>query len=156
MFFYQKAVSIFIFSFCLSAYADTSLNTDLLYIKKSDKSKVSLNVEIADTHYKREKGLMRRQYMPKNNGMLFVFDNKDIVNFWMKDTYIPLDILFITEKGVISKIVKNTTPLSLESISSDVRVIAVLEINAMLSDELLIKENDIVIHPYFNNINLLY
>ena len=154
IFLYKNTLAIIIMLLCLSA-SDKILDTQRLYIQLRDKSKVSFDVEMADTPYKRTKGLMHRNYIPDNRGMLFIFDRQEVVNFWMKNTYIPLDILFITDKGVITKIVKDTVPFSLEHISSDVNIVAALEINARQADEFSIKENDMVIHSYFNNINLL-
>ena len=134
------------------AFADDSKKTDALYINNSKKEMIKFDVEIANTQDKKEKGLMYRTSLPEDEGMLFLFKKAKIVNMWMKNTYIPLDILFIDKNGVIKKIVENTTPHSLKSHSSDARVVAALEINAMLSDKHSIKINDVVLHPFFNNI----
>lgn len=72
-------------------------------------------------------------------GMIFIFESPRIINMWMKNTYIPLDMIFIDENNQIIKIEKNTTPHSLEIISSDKKAIKVLEINAGLSDKFDIK-----------------
>jgi uncharacterized membrane protein (UPF0127 family) len=120
-----------------------------LSIEKSDGSIVKFTVEIAQTQEEQEKGLMFRKDMPKNEGMLFMFEDEKVIEMWMKNTDIPLDMLFISKYGIIKKIVKNTTPNSAKTISSETSVIAVLEINAMLSDELYINENDIVLHRLF-------
>jgi uncharacterized membrane protein (UPF0127 family) len=69
-------------------------------------------VEIADTPATREKGLMFRKSLPEGQGMLFDFQRERDVAFWMKNTYIPLDIIFISEAKTIVSIAKNTTPLS--------------------------------------------
>jgi hypothetical protein len=61
-------------------------------------------VEIASSPETREKGLMFRKSLPENQGMLFIFDYPQQVNFWMKNTFIPLDIAFINAKGVITEI----------------------------------------------------
>lgn len=71
--------------------------------------------------------------------MIFIFESPRIINMWMKNTYIPLDMIFIDENNQIIKIEKNTTPHSLEIISSDKKAIKVLEINAGLSDKFDIK-----------------
>ena len=86
--------------------------------------------------------------------MLFTFKKPRVVNIWMKDTYIPLDILYIDKNGVIKKIVKNATPGSLKTLSSDISVVAVLEINAMITDSHYIEVDDVVVHPFFNNLNI--
>ncbi len=68
---------------------------------------------------------------------------------WMKNTVIPLDMLFIAEDGVIVKIVERTVPLSLTTIYSDARVRAVLEINGGMANRLGIRPGDRVVHPAF-------
>jgi uncharacterized membrane protein (UPF0127 family) len=130
-----------------SASDSNKLETTELVIEKKDGSKVGFAVEIAKTGEEQEQGLMFRDSMPENNGMLFIFDNPRPVEFWMKNTYIPLDIIFIGRDNKIRKIEKNTSPNSLKTISSDTSVIAVLEINAMLSDKLNINKNDVVLLP---------
>ena len=69
-----------------------------------NKSKVSLKVEIADSPSEREKGLMFRYSMPDDRGMLFVFENERNLAFWMKNTFIPLDIAYISARGLINEI----------------------------------------------------
>lgn len=75
-------------------------------------TKVTAQVEIADTQAAREQGLMNRTSMPQDHGMLFVFDYQANVSFWMKDTLIPLDMVFLDSNGRIVDIYKNATPLS--------------------------------------------
>lgn len=76
----------------------------LLNISSNEGTKFSLNVEIADTEAEREKGLMYRKHLNENEGMLFVFENEKYLNFWMKNTYIPLDIAYIDRNGIINEI----------------------------------------------------
>lgn len=70
----------------------------------------TIYIEIADTPEKREQGLMYRKDLCKDCGMLFVFENEDIYTFWMKNTYISLDIIWISNTGEIVEIAKNTKP----------------------------------------------
>ena len=109
------------------------------------------NVELVITADEQAKGLMFRKQLGNNEGMLFVFANNRKVFMWMKNTLIPLDILFINYQGVITKIVKSTKPLSLDLIASETPVKAVLEVNAGISDNLDIKVGDNIIHPIFRD-----
>ena len=86
--------------------------------------------EIAKTNEEQAKGLMHRLDLKKNEGMLFLFENEKKASFWMKNTFIPLDIIFINKNGSINKIHNNTRPKSLKRIKSKGKVLAVLEINA--------------------------
>jgi len=108
------------------------------------------NVEIADKDILRAQGLMFRQEMPEKSGMLFLFDSKQMVIMWMKDTYIPLDIIFIDHMGNIVHIAKSTVPESLDHISSQVPVVAALEVNAGVTDKLHIQVGDKIDHPFFS------
>jgi uncharacterized membrane protein (UPF0127 family) len=87
---------------------------------------------------------MNLNSLPKNNAMLFIFEESQVIEMWMKNTVIPLDMLFIDKNNVITKIVTNTTPFSLVMISSKNPVNRVLEINAGLSDKLGIKVGKVV------------
>ena len=81
--------------------------------------------------------------------MLFIYEPSRVVDMWMKNTVIPLDMLFIAEDGEIVKIVERTIPLSLTTVTSDRRVRGVLEINGGMSDRLGIRPGDRVVHPAF-------
>lgn len=94
----------------------------------------------ADTKEKQKYGLMYLKELPQNYGMIFTFRETKLVNMWMKNTYIPLDMLFIDENNIIKKIIHNTIPHSLEIISSITEINKVLEINAGLSKKLNINE----------------
>jgi len=129
--------------------SDITFEWDRLEIvSKTDRHQ--LNVEIADTFEKRRQGLMFRTEMPPNNGMLFLFESRRRLSFWMKNTYISLDMLFIDERGVIRAIAENTVPESTAGVSSGVRVIAVLELNTGTAKRLDIRIGDRVDHPFFD------
>ena len=85
-------------------------------------------VEIADTDAQREKGLMFRKNLPDGQGMLFDFKREQDVSFWMQNTYIPLDMIFIRGDGSILRIVENAEPLSTRLVPSGGPVLAVLEV----------------------------
>lgn len=87
-----------------------------------------LYVEVADTQSKREIGLMHRKYLPYNEGMLFKFSGSSTVSFWMKNTYIPLDIAFIKHNGEIFQI-EYMSPLSTRQIYSKYPCKYALEVN---------------------------
>ena len=91
---------------------------------------VHYRVEVAKTNEEQVKGLMYRLELKENEGMLFLFDSEKNTSFWMKNTFIPLDIIFINKNGSINKIYKNSKPESLKRIKSKGKVLAVLEINA--------------------------
>ena len=104
-------------------------------------------VEIADDPRETEIGLMFRRQMAENEGMLFDFGAEAPRSFWMQNTYIPLDMLFIKADGTIDSIAERATPLSEKSVPSKGAVRFVLEINGGLSDTLGIEAGDKVLGP---------
>jgi hypothetical protein len=107
------------------------------------------SVEIADTEAQREKGLMFRQKLPAGQGMLFDFHREQDVSFWMQNTYIPLDMIFIRGDGTILRIAENAEPLSTRLIPSGGPVLAVLEVIGGTAHKLGIAPGDRVAHPIF-------
>ncbi|OGJ21941.1 hypothetical protein A3K73_04825 [Candidatus Pacearchaeota archaeon RBG_13_36_9] len=102
---------------------------------------VSINAEIADTPEKIERGLMYRESLGKNEGMLFIFWEEKETNFWMKNTLIPLDMIFLNKDGEIVNIVENAVPCNSSNCIlylSEVPVKYVIEVNAGF-----VKENEI-------------
>lgn len=89
-----------------------------------------LVAEIASTQQQRAKGLMYREQLCEDCGMLFIFPNSDHITMWMKDTYLPLDMLFIDESGKITHIHEGAVPHSTDYIYSTLPAKAVLEVNA--------------------------
>lgn len=87
-------------------------------------------VEIADDAAERAQGLMFRESMPRDHGMYFVYPTGRPVAFWMKNTPLPLDIIYINERGVICAIAADTTPFSEEALPSGCAAQTVLELNA--------------------------
>ncbi len=110
------------------------------------------SVELAATPQEMSKGLMNREEMAPDAGMLFLFPAKQPVAFWMKNTLIPLDMLFIDDDGTIKNIHVNAEPQSLNQIWSDGPVKSVLEVNGGLTEKLGIAAGDTVIHPFFGNV----
>lgn len=106
------------------------------YLTKSGGDTIQfLQLEIADDDYQRETGLMYRERMEQDQGMLFIFDYEEPRGFYMKNTNIPLDLIFLNAENKIVSIAKNAKPQSLETIPSEVPAQYVLEVNAGLSDE---------------------
>jgi uncharacterized protein len=111
----------------------------------------AFQVEIADSEATREHGLMDRRYMAPNHGMLFEFDREEPVSFWMKNTYIPLDMVFIAPSGVVTHIAANAEPLSERVVPSGGPCIAVLELNGGVAASIGLKVGDKVRHPFFKS-----
>jgi hypothetical protein len=109
------------------------------------------SVEVVSTEADREKGLMYRKSLPEGQGMLFDFQREQEVSFWMQNTYIPLDMLFIKADGRIATIVENAEPLSTKLIPSRVPVKGVLEVIGGTARKLGIAVGDHVAHPMFNS-----
>ena len=108
------------------------------------------SVEIADNDAERAKGLMYRKELPEGRGMLFDFHREQEVSFWMQNTYIPLDMVFIRGDGRILRIAENTEPLSTRLIPSGGPVRAVLEVISGTTRKLGIAPGDRVASPIFN------
>ena len=124
-----------------AALADAACAPDRLDLRW-DGGRESLAVEVADDGAERAKGLMFRQKLDTAAGMLFVYESPRRAQFWMKNTLIPLDLIFIREDGSIARIAENAVPLSLDPIPSLEPVSAVLEIAGGRSAELGIKAGD--------------
>ena len=99
-------------------------------------------VEVARTREEQATGLMNRQQLAPDQGMIFPFETERVASFWMRNTLIPLDMIFIRADGSITNIEANTVPLSEEPVLSHEAVVAVLEIPGGRSAELGIKPGD--------------
>jgi hypothetical protein len=106
----------------LDAFPQTTLEI------KSGTQKHTFAIWLAQTPEEQEQGLMFVRDLPENRGMLFLAEQPRVFNMWMKNTYIPLDMVFISKDGRIAKIAEHTVPHSLATISSSVPVAAILEI----------------------------
>ena len=107
-------------------------------------------VEIADTEQSRERGLMFRKELPPGRGMLFDFHREQQVGFWMKNTLIPLDMIFIDGRGRIVSIAQDAKPMSEDVIMSGGQVRAVLEVDGGTARRLGIAPGDRVYNPIFS------
>jgi uncharacterized membrane protein (UPF0127 family) len=109
----------------------------------------AFDVRLATNEKERERGLMFVKHLPEGQGMLFDFKTDQPVSFWMHNTYISLDMLFIRSDGTITHIAANAKPLSDALISSDGPVRGVLEVIAGTADEFGIKPGDHVTGAFF-------
>lgn len=118
---------------------------------RGDWGMMRFSVEVARTRAEQNQGLMHRTEMPISSGMLFVYTKPQKLSFWMRNTLIPLDMLFIDAAGVVQHIHENAVPLDETPISGgDDPQLAVLEINGGLSSRLGITEGTQIRHPAFD------
>jgi len=118
---------------------------EVTFLSKDSRQQLAkIDVEVAMNPTERTQGLMYRSEMDEDNGMLFIFEQPDMQSFWMKNTIIPLDILFIDNKGVINTIHKNTVPYSEKSLPSKQKSQFVVEVNGGFCDRHGIKESDLI------------
>lgn len=143
----------FVFSACAADITgpQPALPTAPLVID-TPKGPVQFTVEMAVTFSQQETGLMFRKSLAPNAGMLFDFRNEQETQFWMKNTLIPLDMLFIKANGTIARIAVNAKPLSEESIPSYEPVRAVLEIAGGRAGQLGLKPGGKVHAAIFGNL----
>lgn len=134
-------------------YTQITFNKEPLIIRSSDGQDKTLTVEIAVNPQQHQQGLMFRRALPVDQGMLFFFETPQVITMWMRNTYLPLDMLFIDQQGKIIGISKRVIPQSDDLIVSPKPAIAVLEINGGISDKLNIQVGDQIIHTFFTNPN---
>jgi uncharacterized protein len=121
----------------------------LLAVRTTGGNIINFKIWTADTPARDQQGLMFQRSMDLHAGMLFVFPKNERVSMWMKNTYIPLDLLFMNKYGVIEYIAVNATPFSEAIIGPSQPEYAVLELNGGACEKLGIKIGDSVIHPSF-------
>nr|WP_256500450.1 DUF192 domain-containing protein [Limimaricola litoreus] len=112
-----------------------------------DWGQAGFSVELADDAAERARGLMHREEMPRMAGMLFVYDAPGPVSFWMRNTLIPLDIIFARADGTIGRVHPRARPLDETPIPGGDDIQYVLEINGGMADRLGISEGDTLRHP---------
>ncbi|WP_170335717.1 DUF192 domain-containing protein [Ruegeria arenilitoris] len=117
---------------------------------RNDKTQISFNVELAISPQERARGLMFRESLSQRSGMLFVFDPPQRVAFWMKNTLIPLDIIFLDRTGLVTHVHENAVPGEETPIDGGDSVFAVLEINAGLAARYLITPGTQMQHNIFS------
>ena len=136
-----KSIHLIFNFFLVSFYTFSNEKIDVSIYNKN----ITFNVEVAKTIEERKSGLMYRKKLLNNEGMLFIFPREKIIQLWMKNTYIPLDVIFISENKVIVDIKKNMEKLSETIVKSKVKSRYALEFNAGLINKLDIKIGDKVL-----------
>lgn len=137
-----------------SSFADeVKFSSELLTITSTGGRKHQFTVDLAVTPAQRERGLMFRKGMGRDAGMLFDFGESRPVMMWMKNTDLPLDMLFIGKNGSIHRIHHNAVPYAEDIISSNGSVMYVLELNGGTAAALGIHEGDRVSSRQIGNVN---
>ena len=136
-----KFIYLILNFFLISFYTFSNETIEVSIYNKN----ITFNVEVAKTIEERRTGLMYRKKLLNNEGMLFIFPGEKIIQLWMKNTYIPLDVIFISENKVIVDIKKNMEKLSETIVKSKVKSRYVLEFNAGLINKLNIEIGDKVL-----------
>lgn len=152
---YKKVILLFISVLALASCkneANKEIKTDTITFTKegdlsifqtaSDSIKTNFDIEIAETEYETQTGLMYRPSMEEKQGMLFIFPNVSVRSFYMKNTEFPLDIIYIDENQKIVSFQKNAKPYDETSLPSEGAAKYVLELNGGLSDRLNLQVGD--------------
>lgn len=113
---------------------------NLSILNDENKTLAEFKIEIADSPYEKQTGLMYRDSLDEQHGMLFIFENSELRGFYMKNTLIPLDLIFIDENYEIVHIYSKATPYETASISSQLPAKYVFEINGGLSEQIGIQK----------------
>jgi len=116
-------------------------------VLKTESGEHRYKVEVAKTNEEKALGLMYRRSLPEDGGMLFIYDRPQPATMWMKNTLIPLDMIFIAVDGTVHRIESNTEPFSTALIRSEGDVLAVLEVNAGQASKIGLKRGDKVVYP---------
>lgn len=137
----MRKVSFFLLFFLI--FSSGCVEQKLTFFTKY--GEVKINIEIADTDKERQKGLMFRDKLDENSGMVFIFEEEKYVSFWMKNTKIPLDMIFVSSNGTITEIKDNIQPCvsdPCDIYTSKYPTKYVIEVNAGFSRKNNIDVND--------------
>ncbi len=142
--------------FCSTIYTTLSLASEDVVrlpveevVVTTDQGDVTFATEIATNNETRTRGLMFRRSMGEREAMLFYWQDPLVVSMWMRNTYIPLDMLFVTADGIVVHVESNTVPHSLDVISAGREVSAVMEIVAGSAAKLGIRPGSRLMHRFF-------
>ena len=136
--------------FAFAAQASVAKCADDVVDLRWDGGSARFSVEIADSAQERSQGLMFRESLARYGGMLFIYNRPHEATFWMKNTLIPLDMIFLDEQGVVVHVHENAIPGDLSGISGGNKTLAVLEVNGGLSRKLGLTVGAQMRHPAFS------
>ncbi len=139
-----------LFVVCTAGAAQATCREDVVELV-GEFGQARFTVDLADEPEERSRGLMHVPSMPSGQGMLFIYDPPQRAVFWMKNTLIPLDMIFADVTGTITHIHENAIPMDETNIDGGPGVFAVLEINGGLSEAIGISVGDAMKHPSFNS-----
>lgn len=145
----QHAVRGIAGAICLSGAAQAACAPDLVSLQ-GPWGQAQFTIELADDDAERGRGLMFRESLPQRAGMLFIYDRPQPVSFWMRNTLIPLDMIFADETGLVRRVHSNAIPLDETPIFGGNRILAVLEINGGLAQQFGIAAGTLLQHPAFD------
>jgi len=149
-----RITAIVFFGLLLSAQAsqdsdlDSAFSRDTLIISADQHACYFFDIYVASSRAQQMRGLMHVRELPEMTGMIFVYRRAEIHSMWMKNTYIPLDMLFIRGDGTVSSVAADTVPLTLDSVASIEPVNYVLELNAGVTAKLGIGTESQIIFTY--------
>lgn len=135
---------------CAAAAAQANGCRGDTVLLRGDWGQARFGVELADTPETRGRGLMFRDSMPKSAGMLFVYPEPQHATFWMRNTLIPLDMIFADERGTVRHVHHEAVPGDETTIDGGEGILAVLEINGGLARAMGINEGSEIRHPAFD------
>lgn len=141
-------LSLLLLAMCSFSTGADAMRREDMKLHTSKGVKV-VSVEITETQDEKMKGLMFRSSLPDDQGMIFAYDPPREITMWMRNTYIPLDMVFIRPDGVIHRIEAWTRPLSEEIVASKGDVAACLELAGGAAERMGLKAGDRVEHPMF-------
>jgi hypothetical protein len=142
-----RSVALSLFALGIFAQASGFATGAGTLVLKTDSGDHNFSVEVATTDQERALGLMFRRSLPENAGMLFLYDRPQPAAMWMKNTLIPLDMVFISADGKVHRIEANAEPHSTALIPSEGPVVGVLELNGGEAAKIGLKRGDKVLYP---------
>ncbi len=129
---------------------EAKMRFEPLWVIMGDGREQQIEVEVAAEPSEKRVGLMFRTHLSDDKGMLFPYEKPQEISMWMRNTYIPLDMVFIRADGVVHRIEKRAEPMSERIIASEGPVTAVLELAGGAADRLGLKAGDRVRHQHFS------